>query len=120
MVVATLLVFNACSSASPAVVSGESLRVVGDQFVTTANLMDQALDAHAITAEQYAGWRAFGQKFQVSYPLAVQAWKTARATNDAVLEGKIAGVVTTLVTELAEFYSLVMAQMQAMKDAGGP
>lgn len=47
-----------------------------------AKLYDTMLDAKQITPEQYRTWGAFAKTFQRDYPVAVVAWKTARATND--------------------------------------
>lgn len=122
--IATLaaLALPSCSSAAPFVASGETLKFAGNQFVETAALMDQGLKAGTVTVEQYRAWKAFGEKFQIAYPPAVQLWKSSRVVNDAVLDKQVAGIITSLVTELAAFYvvgsrAVAQAAEQALQPA---
>lgn len=94
----------ACAGAQPYVVSGESLKLVGSQFIMTATLMDAGLDKGTITPAQYKTWAAFGRKFRVSFELAVQLWETARAVNDHTLEQQAAEIITRLAGDLVAFY----------------
>ena len=118
MLSATSLVSHGCTASQALVVTGESLRVLGDEFVTCAASMDAALDAGRITPAQYRDWAHFGVKFKQTYPLGVQLWEAAHHTEDAALERQAAGVVSTLAVELGAFYSMVRVATEPRD--GGP
>lgn len=94
----------ACSSATPFVATGETTRVLGEQFLATARLMDSGLRSGVVTHEQYRQWRDFGMKFQASFPLAVDLWKAARAANDKAIEAHAAEILSGLAMDLARFF----------------
>lgn len=94
-------------SATPLVATGESLKVVGTEFVATGELMNSAYNAKQLSTEQYSRWVTFGKKFQALYPLAVQIWEGARVVEDAAAQKHAAAIVAELATELAQFYDAV-------------
>lgn len=108
-----------CAGSDPYRATGEALNTAGQTFVTTAALFDQALDAHAVTPEQYRAWSAFGRKFQASYPLALQLWQASVRVGDAATAGGARALVAQLVSELAGFYAQVSTLVFPL-DAGAP
>ena len=109
---AGLLLLSGCTTTSPFVISGTSLAVAGDQFAAVGALYKQGCDVTKVIAQpQCQTWRAFGLKFQQMYPITVQAWKAARATNDAALMKQTDALVTTLMSELATLASVVGVQL---------
>jgi len=112
LTLAVLLLLAGCVSTSPLVISGTSLAVAGDQFAAVGALYKQGCDVtKSIAAAQCNTWRAFGIKFQQMYPITVQAWKAARATNDSALMKQTDALVSTLITELASLASVVGVQL---------
>lgn len=99
------LLLVSCKSIEPLVISGESMAILGDQFIETANLMDQALTDKQITVEQYQKWASFGTHFQEIYPLAIDIWHTARNVNDDVLQKQMGKLIADLAVTLAGFYT---------------
>ena len=119
--VTALALFAGCVGQSPYVTSGESLEVAGKEFVSTAALFDTGLANHSITVEQYRAWSAFGKRFQATYPVAVQLWKSSVAVGDSVTQGKVTDIITTIVVELAGFYAIAVKavpQLTAKPDGG--
>jgi hypothetical protein len=109
---AGVLLFAGCVSTSPFVITGTSLAVAGDQFAAVGALYKQGCDVtKSLAANQCNAWRAFGLKFQQMYPITVQAWKAARATNDSALMKQTDALVTTLMTELGSLASVVGVQL---------
>lgn len=97
-----LVVLTGCAPAL--VTTGEGLDALGRQFVAVGVHYNQLLDSRRITPEQYREWATFAREFQRVYPLAVDAWKTARLTEDAKaqqgLEAAL-GVLSARLTGLA-------------------
>ena len=107
----------ACTTVSPFVATGESTRVLGEQFLSTAKLMDAGLQSGTVTAEQYRAWRVFGLKFQAAYGLAVDLWKAARAARDNALEAQAAEILASLAVDLGRFFD--QATVQPARIDGG-
>lgn len=78
----------------PLVTSGQSLHLAADEFVTTARLMDSLVTSHAVTWSQYEAWRAFGTRWQLAYPLAVDAWGIAVRTADVAAQQSAAATIS--------------------------
>jgi len=97
------LVGASCAAATPWVASGQSLKVVGNTFVSTAAAFDAGLAAGSITPEQYRAWASFGRKFQAAWPLALDLWESSIKVNDAALQGKAEAILSTLMAELGGF-----------------
>lgn len=108
-VVLTLLAVGLSCAVNPLVVTGETLKVTGEEFVTVGDLMNQAYASNLISTEKYSAWVNFGKRFQALYPLALQTWERARVVQDAAVEKKAAEIVGVLADELAGFYKDVMA-----------
>jgi len=98
---------SACVNVSPLTISGTTIDIAGDQFVASAKLFNDGLDQGTVTVAQYREWANFGTRFQAAYPLAVRTWKTARETNDAVLEKKASELLSVLIRELDAYFVLV-------------
>jgi hypothetical protein len=122
--VSLIAFFSTCASVTPFVITGESINSAGKDFVICADLMDHALDSKLVTPEQYNEWKAFGIKFKLSYPIAVQLWESARNSNDVVLEQRALAILVTLAAELAKFYEpvkeLILSIRDDLKDGGTP
>lgn len=108
-----------CSTAAPFVATGESLKVLGETFTATAAMFDAGLEAKTVTREQYLAWRSFGEKFQGSYPLAVNLWRVGRHANDRDLEKQASEILASLAVDLARFLDSVrLARANEVRDAG--
>lgn len=107
MVGLTTLIFVVSSCASlgkTLVITGTTLKGVGTEFVQIAAVYKQGCDVEkTIKPEQCASFRAFGQQFQKSYPLAVQLWEAARSAGDTAAQGQVEAVVAELATSLSVF-----------------
>lgn len=66
------------NAAPTLIATGESLDMVKGQFVTIGGVMNNLLDAKAISPDGYAPWRTFAIKFKGVYPIAVQSWLAAK------------------------------------------
>jgi hypothetical protein len=93
------------------VVTGESLKGVGNQFITVATTYKQGCDVtKSIPPAQCKSFRAFGEHFQKSFPLTVQLWEAARSANDKAMQDKIEEVIVDLATALSQFAVQVIPQ----------
>lgn len=105
---AVLLSISACGGSS-LVVSGEALKASGTQFVQVAAAYKNGCDvAKTIAPKDCAAFRTFGEQFQKSFPLSVQLWEVARATNDGATEKSATEIITDLVSRLTAFAITVM------------
>lgn len=109
--------FSSCSHTPPLVITARSIAALDETFVGTANMMEAALDAHHVTAEQYAQWRDFGLRYQASEELALKLYDAAAAAHDTSTQGQAAAVLASFETELATYTALVF---QAVHPDGGP
>lgn len=106
---AALLALVLCGCAGTGmVVTGESLNATGETFIATADAMHAALENKAITVEQYRQFAEFGRRFQATYQLAFELWKSAREVQDAVLEGRVTTILAQLAIELGVYTDLVL------------
>lgn len=102
VLVLAFFVISACSVTQALLVTGESLAVVGNQFIGVAAAYKQGCDIiKSIPQSQCQKFREFGIYFQKVYPLTVQLWEAARLANDKVLEGKASEVVQSLSNSLS-------------------
>ena len=114
-------VLPSCSTARTTLIAtGQTLHVAADTFVETAALMDAALDQGAITPEQYRQWSAFGRRYQVAYPLAVQAWEIARTTEGNAEVQSATATIAALVSQLADYYVQASLAVARLSDGGVP
>lgn len=102
-----LLAFVACTHSQVVVASGESIAALGQTFAATGHLMDSALDAHAVTPEQYREWAAFTKRFKLVYEPAAALWLAAEKAGDATAAQRAAAVLTELGAQLAQFSAVV-------------
>ena len=101
------LTVQACTHEKALVVSGETLVVLGEQFVATGAAMNKALDDKAITPEAYRTWATFAKKFKAAYPLARDLWKTAEETKDERLMAQVGAIVAQLGADLGAYAALI-------------
>lgn len=101
----TFLTLSACGSIGKTlVVSGESLKGIGAEFIQVAAIYKEGCDVtKVIPAAQCAKFRAFGLHFQKSYPLVVQLWEVARSAQDVAAQDRIILVVLDLAKNLSSF-----------------
>jgi len=99
-----VLVLAGCAGAKGVytglVTSGETLNAVGKQFVSISALYKAGCDSGQIKPAECAAYRKFGEKFKLSYPIAVALWESARAANDAASEKAARDAILQLSTEL--------------------
>ena len=104
-----LMLVTGCSASRSLVVTGESLRGIGNEFVQVATIYKQGCDVTKIIAQPHCQkFRTFGEQFQKSFPLAVQLWEAARSANDSIMQDKITKLITGLATDLSEFAVLAI------------
>ena len=86
------------------IVTGETLKAVGNQFVVVGAAYKQGCDvAKTITQDRCQKFRVFGLRFKEVYPLSVDLWELARKAGDPTSEKKASGKIVELSTELATF-----------------
>lgn len=86
------------------VVTGESLKGVGNQFVAVAATYKQGCDVtKTIPQQKCQEFRTFGEHFQKSFPLTVTLWEEARSASDTVMQGNVEQVIVDLTTALTQF-----------------
>lgn len=105
--VVMILLLSGCSMlgfGKSLVVTGESLKGVGNEFVQVSAVYKKGCDVDKTIAQpQCQNFRTFGEKFQKTFPLTVQLWEAARASNDKNMQGKVEEVIVDLATALSEF-----------------
>lgn len=97
-----------CKSLDPYVATGETINMVGQEFLVVGDAMNKAIDANMLTKEQYDRWVAFVEKFKVSHALARRTWKFALANDDNIAKGDATNIILNLSAELAEFMALAV------------
>lgn len=110
---------SACTHDQALIVTGESLDALGQQFAELGPAMNEARQAGTISADTYAGWRAFGRKFQATYPLACNLWRAADAAKDDRLQVQAGAIVAALGVDLATWVALLEHAPPPAPD-GGP
>lgn len=115
----SLFFLEACASAKPAIITSEhTLHVAADLFQETARIMDRAQESGAISVEQYRSWRTFGEKFKVSYPLALKALDIAIQTESQADVKSIHEIIGNLVSELGRWYVEASIAFSTRPDGG--
>ena len=114
------LVLSCSGARTTLIATGQTLHVAADTFVETAALMDRALDQGAVTPAQYRAWAEFGRRYQVAYPLAVQAWEVARQTESNAEVESAQRVIVQLVSQLADYYVQASLAVARLTDGGVP
>lgn len=105
----------ACANQDALIISGNSLKMIGDGFVATSKAMDEAATEGKISAEQYFKWADFGTKFQNTYPAAVHLWKMSVMLNDKELQQKSAELLMVLIPELITFAQEIGVTIMVLK-----
>lgn len=85
------------------VVSGESLKAVGKEFVEVAKLYKQGCDVDKVIKQpDCQSFKQFGLKFKQSYPISISVWETARAAGDVDTANSAARSITNLAAEMSK------------------
>ena len=103
----TLTLAGCASAGTTLLVSGESLKAVGTQFVVTSTAVSNACVAKQLTLTQCDSFRAFSRKFKVTFPDAVKLQESAMSFGDKTVAQLAADAIATLVTELSTYTSLL-------------
>jgi len=110
IVIGCVLIFVAgCSASRGLVVTGETLKGIGNEFIQVAAVYKQGCDITKVIAQSHCqSFRSFGEQFQKSFPMAVQLWEAARSASDAAAQDKISDVVSSLAVSLSDFAVIAM------------
>lgn len=112
LVLALALLIGGCAAMSreqALVVTGESLKAVGTEFVDVAGMYKNGCDVtKVIKPADCQAFRVFGEKFQRSYPVAVKLWESARTANDSATQSETEKVVRQLAADLSAFAVLMI------------
>jgi hypothetical protein len=95
------LVASCTSTTQGLLVSGESLKAVGTQFVAAGPAFVTGCQAGTIKPVDCQTFKAFGEKFKQEYPLAISLWQAAVNANDAAAAKNAAAVIMSLATDLS-------------------
>ena len=97
-------------------VSGTTLKAIGDQFVSVAEVYKQGCDVdRIIPADQCQRFRVFGLRFKQTYPLTVAAWEVARRANDVPAEKAAREVIEQLADDLSQLAVIGISAFQGGK-----
>lgn len=105
-----VLVLGATCNTGPALLgSGESLKLVGNQWLAAnAELVKACVpSAPRLDKQTCDDARAFGVKFKTTYPLALQLFEAAVNANDAGIAGDAKDVIRRLSVDLVAFAAKV-------------
>ncbi len=108
LLLSLILLVGCASIGQSLVVSGESLKAVGNEFIAVADVYVRGCAAQTISLSQCVAFRDFGEKFKVAYPMAIQLWGVARNANDVATAKKAEDVIKSLMTDLSVFASQVL------------
>lgn len=101
-----LVLFSGCVSQKHVyIVTGESLKVLGNQAADTSEAFNKALDAGKVSKEEYRVWAEFAKRFKLFYPTAVDTWNAAQVINDNILAGQVGEAIGRMASELLKFYA---------------
>jgi hypothetical protein len=114
---AAALFLSACADVPRIVVTAHSMQALNDSFAGTADVLNAAYDAHHITPEQYAKWKAFGLRFQASAPIAEKLYDAALASKDDSVRGHAEAILHDFEAELGEYIAL---SLRVAHPDGGP
>jgi hypothetical protein len=99
-----LVLFSSCASQKTAfIVTGESLKVLGNQAADVSAAMNKGLDEGKVKPEDYRVWAEFAKRFQLFYPTAVDTWNAAQVINDNLLAGQVGEAIGRMAAELGKF-----------------
>jgi len=94
--------FAACATPKTTLITGETILVMGQTFLDTANAYNQLHDQGIVSDEEYRDWAKFARQYQATYRPLVNLYK-AYATGEAqdkTKEAQIATLLSTLNQEL--------------------
>lgn len=103
-----LVVLTGCASAPPPlIVSGETLKVVGTEFVATSAAFTKGCVDKVLTVATCDGFRAFSRKFKLAFRPAVTLQQAAMESGDKPMIERTTAIVAALVSELSSFTALL-------------
>jgi len=97
-----ILGFAACATPKTTLITGETILVMGQTFLDTANAYNRLHDQGIVSDEEYRDWAKFARQYQATYRPLVNLYK-AYATGEAqdkTKEEQIATMLSTLNEEL--------------------
>lgn len=105
----------------PMVITGESLDLIERSVVTTYHALLKAEANGQISQEVVDGWnKDFYPRYLASYHTACDTWRAARAAGDASKQAQAAAIISTIISDLAKYSSLVVLAPTAVPDGGSP
>lgn len=106
----------ACSATKSLQVTGETLKASGKQFRSVAAVYVDGCKVGRIAKDRCDQFRAFGDEFKRSFPLAVELWLIAKDANDRAATAKASEVIQQVVAQLSMF---TIEAMGALSPARG-
>lgn len=120
ILVMVALLLSTCAHVSPTVVSGQSLKLLADEFVAVGKFMNEGLKKGTVTPAQYAKWGVFAKKFKVIWPLALDLWQATKDLEDVAANERISSLIAGLADELHAFMADFPAAWQEFQPPAHP
>jgi uncharacterized lipoprotein YajG len=110
LVAIVVLLLSGCSTMGQTlVVSGESLKALGNEFVQVSTMYKNGCDVtKTIKQSDCQNFKKFGENFQKTYPMSISLWEAARSANDKAATDKVEVVLNDLATNLSSFAVVVL------------
>lgn len=112
------LSLSSCTASQAFIVTGESIKATGRQYVATEEAMRKGVDQGKVTPAQFKAWVMFSDKFELVWDSAAAAWLRAREAKAQVEQGKLEAAIASVMAELTGFY--VKAKEAHLLPAGAP
>jgi len=92
----------ACATPKRTLITGETVLVMGQTFLDTANAYNQLHDQGIVSDEEYRDWAKFARQYMATYRPLVNLYKAYAIgeAQDQAKEAQIATLLTTLNQEL--------------------
>lgn len=107
----------------PMVITGDSLDLIEHSVVTTYHALIAAEHNGQISQDVVNGWnKDFYPRYLASYHTACDTWRAARAEGNGTKQQEAAAIISTIVSDLAKYSSIVMLapSSPAVPDGGSP
>jgi len=92
--------FAACATPKTTLITGETILVMGQTFVDTADAYNRLHDQGIVSDEEYRDWAKFAKQFQATYRPLVNLYKTYAMGEVKAKEEQIAMMLSSLNQEL--------------------